>query len=845
MKVTVRRSPWLLALLGVLLLSACSRGIDTVPALEPLRTPTTLRIPIVAASDDAEEIADGRMELHGGLLDFSAKRGVPQTVGLRFQNLAIPRGARITSAHLEVRAGLAHSNPVTLQVRAQAADNAPTFTSARHNISSRPTTAAVATWRPLAWTQGRWGRSSDLREVIQEVVDRSGWRSGNALALIVTGDGRGERAAIAFGQNPANVPVLVVSFESTQASAPATAPAAPAPSTSGSLRLPLASPDDDIEETADGTIRTGASTRSLDFSVEAGVAQSVGLRFTDVTVPQGAKITRAHIDFRASAADAGALTLTVRGINADNTPRFTTARYNLSQRPTTAASALWRPRPWEVGQAVRTADLSAIVQEIVNRPQWRSGNAMAFIVSGDGRTKRSAVSRDVSAADGPTLHITYEVTDAPAPPAPPPAPTPAPDPTPAPEPAPPAPQPEPTPPAPQPEPAPGSKGPRGSYTTLRANPNFSRNQLPAEVRVWYDRLMNALEHPKYHTHPALATSDPMQWAASGDLFLIGRSLNTHVTTLITVFRITRDPQLLDEIDRLMQLARAELRDYDGDGYLNWRYLTINNDPSNHPFIGGDFHEMDEILTHALVAAVAYVYQQNASNTRYAERAAFWTDYLKNHFEAKWRQRKNRPTGFPFITKELTHAYSQWIRYHYYMGKLMGESSYTAEARRMANNVAKHMVEVDSPAGPAFVWDHRISDVRRYSNMGCQMFVYLRYTMQAFQDLALEEFSVFADRSFMNKVANGFTSFVMDDDINSYAPTICGSSDRGGLLARATTRGTRSLFAGRPYHVVGPWDSTGKMLDATMRTYAVTEAFHMNSPRKTFLPAAMVFMLATQ
>lgn len=838
-----------MALLGLLLLSACSRGIDdALPAFEPLSAPTTVRIPIVAASDDAEEVTGGRMELDGGLLDFSAKQGVPQIVGLRFQNLAIPRGARITSAHLEVRAGLAHSSPVTLQVRAQAADNAPTFTSARHNISSRPTTAAVATWRPVAWTQGRWGRSSELKDVIQEVVSRSGWRSGNALALIVTGDGRGERAAIAFGGNPANVPVLVVSFEPAQASAPVTSPATPTPQTGGSVRLPLASPEDDIEETATGTIRTGASTRSLDFSVEGGVAQSVGLRFTNVTVPRGARITGAHIDFKASAADSGSLTLTVRGISADNTPRFTTANRNLSQRPTTTAAALWRPRPWEVGQAVRTADLSAIVQEIVNRPNWRSGNAMAFVISGDGRTKRSAVSRDVSATDGPRLTITYEMAAAPAPTPPPPAPAPSPDPTPAPAPTPPAPQPtpEPTPPAPQPEPAPapGSKRPRGSYTTLRANPNFSRNQLAAEVRLWYDRLMSAIEHPKYHTHSALAGSDPSRWASSGDLFLIGRSLNTHVTTLITVFRITRDPQLLDEIDRLMQLTRADLRDYNGDGYLNWRYLTLT-EPSGAPFIGDDYHEMDEILTHSLVAAAAYVFQQNAADPRYAERAAFWTDYLQNHFEAKWRQRKNRPTGFPFITKELTHAYSQWIRYHYYMNKLTGDGRYLSEARRMANNVANHMIEVDSPAGPAFIWDHRISDVRRYSNMGCQMFVYLRHTMQAFQDLALEEFSVFADHGFMSKVSNGFTSFVMDDDVNSYAPTICGSSDRGGLQARATTRGTRSQFAGWPYYVTGPWDGTGKLLDATIRTYALTEAHHMNAPRKTVLPAAMVLMLATQ
>lgn len=54
----------------------------------------------------------------------------------------------------------------------------------------------------------------DLSPIIQELADRNGWASGNAMAFIVTGSG--ERAAESFdGEEPA-APLLVVEFCSAQ-----------------------------------------------------------------------------------------------------------------------------------------------------------------------------------------------------------------------------------------------------------------------------------------------------------------------------------------------------------------------------------------------------------------------------------------------------------------------------------------------------------------------------------------------------------------------------------------------------------------------------------------------------
>ena len=62
----------------------------------------------------------------------------------------------------------------------------------------------------------------------------------------------------------------------------------------------------------------------------------------------------------------------------------------------------------------RTPDLSALLQEIVDRPGWRSGNAVALILSGAGR--RTARAYDGLQAGAPLLHVelTARTTRAPA-----------------------------------------------------------------------------------------------------------------------------------------------------------------------------------------------------------------------------------------------------------------------------------------------------------------------------------------------------------------------------------------------------------------------------------------------
>lgn len=106
--------------------------------------------------------------------------------GLRFQNLAIPKGATIVSAKLSVYAqySVFWTSALTARVYAEAADDPGAWASGTHEPHSATTTSAYVEWSPASWTDDQWHDSPDIKSVIQEIVNRAGWASGNDLCVI-------------------------------------------------------------------------------------------------------------------------------------------------------------------------------------------------------------------------------------------------------------------------------------------------------------------------------------------------------------------------------------------------------------------------------------------------------------------------------------------------------------------------------------------------------------------------------------------------------------------------------------------------------------------------------------
>jgi hypothetical protein len=446
-----------------------------------------LDVRVAVRADDAEEATSGSVDLSSSDLELVTDGSIQQTVGIRFAGLAIPAGATITKASVQFVADESQSTATALTLRAQAADNAATFTTSSGNLSSRPRTSASVSWAPAAWSAGAAGaaqRTPDLAPVVQEVVSRPGWASGNALALLVTGTGH--RTAVSYDGGSGKAPVLHVEYSTDGNRPPSvnagtdqtiTLPAAaaldgavsddgmpnPTPavawskvsgpgdvafgdassvdtsagfsaagtyvlrltaddgaltasddvtivvnaqSTGGTLDKRVAAGSDDAEEATSGSVDLSSS--DLEFVTDKTVQQTVGIRFTGLAIPPGATITSASIQFTADEAQSVNTSLSIRAQASDTASTFTTTTGNVSSRPRTSTAVAWSPAPWTVGAAgadQRTPDLSAVVNEVVSRPGWASGNALAFIVTGTGH--RTADAYDGGSAVAPLLHVEY------------------------------------------------------------------------------------------------------------------------------------------------------------------------------------------------------------------------------------------------------------------------------------------------------------------------------------------------------------------------------------------------------------------------------------------------------
>ncbi|MDA0700215.1 MAG: hypothetical protein O3A02_03265 [bacterium] len=227
--------------------------------------------------------------------------------------------------------------------------------------------------------------------------------------------------------------------------------------------------------------------------------------------------------------------------------------------------------------------------------------------------------------------------------------------------------------------------------------------------------------------------------------------------------------------------------------------------------------------HGMIAMIAYALHVNrdlASPTGrdYGASAAFWEHYLLDHFEAKWRDRDGVDDGFPVLRHAESHVYMTWLRYHYYMGRLTGDSSYRDEAERMADNIWLENRVVSTPGGEAYVWSRGvISDGGL--NAYLQPTTYARYMFGDMVDLHLEGFHRWADPAEMARFARTFTELLIDnaDPVNGgFAADIGGGRARAGLPADdGWPRMNADRFRISSIANIAPWDATGEITEITV------------------------------
>lgn len=168
-----------------------------------------------ASSDDVNEI-NGSFDPNYGPLSVTLWIGgnTSSYTGLRFQNVAIPKGATITSARVEVYNTSEQWISMQMEIAAENTGNSSPFSSTDLPSQRSMTSKKVNHSSNVKWNTNSWYQLDDIAALIQEVVNRSDWNSGNNLSIILKGAGGqyARKFVKSFDGSSNNAPKLVVAY---------------------------------------------------------------------------------------------------------------------------------------------------------------------------------------------------------------------------------------------------------------------------------------------------------------------------------------------------------------------------------------------------------------------------------------------------------------------------------------------------------------------------------------------------------------------------------------------------------------------------------------------------------
>ncbi len=209
------------------------------PSATPIPQPTATRVPVPTPTPIAGELAatfqissssgDAYQDGSAGSVTsstFFVGGNSQYFSGMRFDKVTVPRSATVKEAYIEVYVPSDTWITTSYQMYAHASGNSPVFSTGSMPGTRQGTVSRVFHTSNTSWAGGTWQRLQALTGPIQEVVSRSDWVSGNALAVIVQGDGSiyARKSVRAYDGGASYAPRLVVRYAGAPLATPTPVP---------------------------------------------------------------------------------------------------------------------------------------------------------------------------------------------------------------------------------------------------------------------------------------------------------------------------------------------------------------------------------------------------------------------------------------------------------------------------------------------------------------------------------------------------------------------------------------------------------------------------------------------
>lgn len=143
-------------------------------------------------------------------------------LGLRYTNVSIPAGAQIVSAKLEVTAPYAHWHNISVNMYGENTGNSSAFSETSRPSMRVLTKGMVNYTDDMQWNTGTWYSLGEINTIVQEIVNRSDWTSGNSMSFILVGvaDHYNRKFISSFETSPSQDTRLTVNFRPASSATP-------------------------------------------------------------------------------------------------------------------------------------------------------------------------------------------------------------------------------------------------------------------------------------------------------------------------------------------------------------------------------------------------------------------------------------------------------------------------------------------------------------------------------------------------------------------------------------------------------------------------------------------------
>lgn len=160
-------------------------------------------------NDDGSQTGTGTMDLTSTTTTIGTGSTAPQWAAFRFTGVTVPNAASIRKATLKVNCATISGTTGTSNVKIEDADNSAALSASASNVSSRTFSATTSQVRIHDLPDGY--KYFDVTDLVQAIINRAGWVSGNAMLLAINPAWVSAAAVISMSES-ANPPQLSIIY---------------------------------------------------------------------------------------------------------------------------------------------------------------------------------------------------------------------------------------------------------------------------------------------------------------------------------------------------------------------------------------------------------------------------------------------------------------------------------------------------------------------------------------------------------------------------------------------------------------------------------------------------------